>query len=193
MSDLRPWTCAALLGSLWGAAEVSLGAVLSAARVPFAGVIMGTVGVLCLLTARRLFPAPGTSLAMGVVVAFLKVFSAGGLVVGPVVGILAQATAVELTMTASRSTAVGAVVGGALALALAPLQRAITLTLVAGLEGTAALDSALRALASSLGWRGGSLLHMLAGLVGTAAILGAIVGALSWRVAGRVRQRLRGP
>lgn len=171
---------------------MSVGAILSAARVPFSGLLMGSIGVLCLVTARRLFPAVGMSLAMGLVAAFLKVFSAGGLVLGPVIGILAESLVVELAMTASGSTAAGAVLGGALALASAPLQQVLWLALVAGPEGAAALDRALRKAAGSFGWRGPTSLELVAALAAAAAALGAVVGAGSWRVAGRVRRRVRG-
>jgi hypothetical protein len=192
MKDIRPWTYAALFGSLWGAAEVSLGAVLSAARVPLSGLLMASIGVLCLVTARRLFPAAGMSLVMGVVVAFLKVFSAGGFVIGPVIGILSESLLVELAMSLSRSTAPGAVLGGALALATAPLQQVIWIAAVAGPEGAAAFDRALRKAAAVFGWHGPSSAGLVLALAGAAGLLGGVVGALSWRVAGRVRRRLRG-
>lgn len=192
MRDVRPWTYAALFGSLWGAAEVSLGAVLSAARVPLAGLVMASIGVLCLVTARRLFPAVGVSLLMGVVVSFLKVFSAGGFVLGPVIGIMAESLMVELAMTVTRSTAPGAVAGGALALATAPLQQVLWIAAVAGPEGAAAFERALRKAAGMFGWHGPTSVALVVALASVAAGLGGTVGALSWRVAGRVRRRLRG-
>ncbi len=192
MKDARAWTYAALFGSLWGAAEVSLGALLSAARVPLAGVLMAAIGVLCLVTARRLFPSVGINLLMGVVAAFLKVFSAGGFILGPVLGILTEACMVELAMTATASRAAGALVGGALALATAPLQKVLWLVFVTGPEGAAAFEGALRRVAATVGWRGPAPLSLIAALAAATALVGAVVGALAWRVAGRVRRRLRG-
>lgn len=192
MRDLRPWTYAALFGGLWGAAEASLGAILSAARVPLAGLLMAAIGVLCLVTARRIFPAIGVSLLMGVVASFLKVFSAGGFVIGPVIGIMAESVMVEIAMTVTASTAPGAVIGGALALASAPLQQVATVAVVAGPEGAAAFERALRRAAAMFGWHGPTSLDLVAALAGAAAALGGLAGALSWRVAGRVRRRLRG-
>lgn len=192
MKDARAWTHAALFGSLWGAAEASLGTVLKAAHIPLAGLVMASIGVLCLLTVRRLQPVVGVSLATGVVAAFLKVFSLGGLVVGPAAGILAEAALVELAMTASASSAIGAVLGGAMALAEAPLQMVFTAFVITGPEAAAALERAARALASGISLPAASPLAVLLAVAAASALAGAAVGGLSWRVAGRVVRRVRG-
>jgi hypothetical protein len=192
VKDARAWTHAALFGSLWGAAEASLGTVLKAAHIPLAGLIMASIGVLCLLTVRRLQPVVGVSLATGVVAAFLKVFSLGGLVLGPAAGILAEAALVELAMTATASSTIGAVLGGALALAEAPLQMVFTAVVITGPEAAAALERAARALASVISLPAASPLAVLVAVAAASALAGAAVGGLSWRVAGRVVRRVGG-
>jgi hypothetical protein len=192
VNDARAWTHAALFGSLWGAAEASLGTVLKAAHIPLAGLIMASIGVLCLLTVRRLQPVVGVSLATGVVAAFLKVFSLGGLVLGPAAGILAEAALVELAMTATASSTIGAVLGGALALAEAPLQMVFTAVVITGPEAAAALERAARALASVISLPAASPLAGLVAVAAASALAGAAVGGLSWRVAGRVVRRVGG-
>ena len=192
MRDARAWTHAALFGSLWGAAEASLGTVLKVAHVPLAGLLMASVGVLCLLTVRRLQPTVGISVVTGAVAAFLKVFSLGGLVLGPAAGILAEAALVELAMTATASSALGAVAGGALALAEAPLQMAFTAVVITGPEAATAFGKAAQTLAAGLSLPEASPLMVLAGVAAVSLVAGAAVGGLSWRVAGRVARRLRG-
>lgn len=189
MRDARSWTHAALFGSLWGAAEVSLGTVLKAAQVPLSGMVMAGIGVLCLLTARRLQPNPGVCLAAGAVAAFLKVFSVGGLIIGPVAGILAEAALVELAMTATRTSAFGAVLGGALAFAEAPLQMALTAVVIAGPDAKA-LARVVGSVIADVPFLAGSPAALVASVSALAAVLGALVGAASWRVAGRVARRL---
>ena len=189
MRDARSWTHAALFGSLWGAAEVSLGTVLKAAQVPLSGIVMAGFGVLCLLTARRLQPNPGVCLAAGAVAAFLKVFSVGGLIIGPVAGILAEAALVELAMTATRTSAFGAVLGGALAFAEAPLQMALTAVVIAGPDAKA-LARVVGSVIAGVPFLAGSPAALVASVSALAAVLGALVGAASWRVAGRVARRL---
>ncbi|MCU0290530.1 MAG: hypothetical protein MUF10_00855 [Thermoanaerobaculaceae bacterium] len=190
--DARSWTAAALFGSLWGAAELSLGALLSAARVPLGGLLMASLGVVCMVTARRLHPAPGQSLAMGVVVAFLKVFSVGGMVLGPVVGILTEALLVEVAFLLLGLRPGAALVGGAAALASAPSWMLLWASLLTGPEAVRAVERGMRSVASAFGWPGATPLALVASLVGLAGVLGAAAGALAWRVAGRVVVRVRG-
>lgn len=190
--DPRIWTAAALFGALWGAAEVSLGALLSAARVPLSGLGMAAIGVVCLVTARRLHPAAGQSLAMGVAVAFLKVFSVGGMRLGPLIGILVEATMVEVAFALGGRRGVSAVLGGAGALAWAPTWALFGAALLAGPETVQAFERGMRAVASSFGWRGPTSGALVATLISVAAALGALVGAFAWRLAGRVVARVRG-
>lgn len=190
--DARAWTAAALFGSLWGAAELSLGALLSTLRVPLGGVVMASLGIVCLVTARRLHPAPGQSLVMGVVVAFLKVFSVGGLLLGPVVGILTEALLVELAFLLLGVRWVGAVLGGAAASASAPSWMLLWGSLLTGQDAVRAIGRGVRMVAAGFGWHGGTTATLVATLVTVAGVLGAGAGAVAWRVAGRVAVRVRG-
>ena len=99
MKDVRPWTYAALFGTLWGALEATLGTAVYLGKLPLRGTIMGLAGLLCLVCLRRLQPRPGVCLLAGVVAVFLKVFTLGGLYPGPIIGIAVQALAVEIAMT----------------------------------------------------------------------------------------------
>jgi hypothetical protein len=190
MRDARAWTHAALFGGLWGAAEVTVGTVLKATQVPLSGLVMAGIGVLCLLTARRLQPSAGVCLAAGAVAAFLKVFSLGTLIIGPVAGILAEAALVELAMTTTRGSAFGAVIGGALAFAEAPLQMVFTVLVITGPQAAVALARVAQRLASGVSFPAASPAAVVGAVATLAALLGALVGGASWRVAGRVARRL---
>jgi hypothetical protein len=76
--DARAWTRAALIGSLWGALELSVGSVLHLSRVPLTGMVMSAIALACLLTLRRLSPVPGVCLVAGAVALVVKVFGIGG-------------------------------------------------------------------------------------------------------------------
>ena len=99
MTDVRPWTYAALFGALWGALEATMGTALYLGRVPFNGTMMGIVGLLCLICLRRLQPRPGVCLLAGAVAVFLKVFTLGGFYTGTIIGITVEALSVEIAMT----------------------------------------------------------------------------------------------
>ena len=75
-----------ILGALWGAVEASLGSVLHALRVPFAGLVLSGVGIAIALCGRILVPRAGTIALIGLVTAFLKMLSVGGLVLNAMLG-----------------------------------------------------------------------------------------------------------
>lgn len=192
MRDARPWTHAALFGALWGAAELTLGTALNLSRIPFAGVVMGLIGLTCLVTLRRLQPRPGVCLLAGVVAVFLKVFLVGGLYPGPLIGIGGEALLAELAFTLVGSRRVGAVVAGSLALAAPPAQLLGGLWALAGKEALGAYGRVARAALAPLGLGelgGGAIFGLVLAVF---AAGGGAAGWWAWRVAGRVQRRLGG-
>jgi hypothetical protein len=192
MTDARPWTHAALFGALWGALEATVGTTLYLARVPFRGSLIGIAGLLCLICLWRLQPRFGVCSLAGVVAIFLKVFTLGGLYPGPVVGIAVQAVAVDLAMSVFGNRRVGAAAAGFLVLATNPLQKLTTTWLVAGSNAVRASMELLEHSATAVGLDGVRALPLFLGTVGATGLVGAAAGLWSWRVAGRVRQRLAG-
>ena len=190
MKDVRPWTYAALFGTLWGALEATVGTAVYLGKLPMRGTLMGVLGLLCLVCLRRLQPRPGVCLLAGVVAVFLKVFTLGGLYPGPLIGIAVQALAVEIAMTASGGRAVGAAVGGAVTLATNPLQKLAMTWVVAGNEAMRSAVELLQASAAAVGLEGLRSALVVAGVVIWAGLLGAAGGLWAWWVAGRVARRL---
>jgi hypothetical protein len=185
MKDLRPWTYAALFGALWGALEATAGTALHLAGTPFTGEIMGVLGMACLVCLRRLQPRVGVVLVAGLTAIFLKIFTLGGFFLGPVVGIATQTVAVELGFIVARGP-VAAAIGGIIALGTNPVQRVIATWILAGNEAATAV---LRAV-GELG--GVDPRWVLAAIIGLSSAIGAVGGLWSWRLAGRVKRRLRG-
>ena len=190
MKDVRPWTYAALFGTLWGAIEATAGTALHLGKVPFRGDIVGLAGLLCLVCLRRLQPRPGVCLLAGVVAIFLKIFTLGGLYPGPIIGIGIQALALELALTASGGRAVGAAIGGFLALATNPVQKIITMWVVTGTEAVRSYLHLLQESAKAIGFDGLSPLALIAAVVTAKGAVGAAGGLWAWWVAGRVMRRL---
>lgn len=192
MRDVRPWTYAALFGTLWGGLEATLGTIVYLGKVPFRGTLMGLAGLLCLICLRRLQPRPGICLLAGAVAVFLKVFTLGGVYPGPIIGISIQALAVELAMTGTGGRRVGAAIGGFLTLASNPLQKLAMTWIVSGSEAArAALDLMARS-TEAIGLAGLSSLTIVGGVVMATGLVGAVGGLWSWSVAGRVSERIGG-
>jgi hypothetical protein len=191
--DVRPWTYAALFGTLWGALEATLGTAVYLGKVPLRGTLMGVVGLLCLVCLRRLQPRPGVCLLAGAVAVFLKIFTLGGFYPGPVIGIAVQALVVEAAMTGLGGGAVGAAVGGFVTLATNPLQKLGMTWLVAGRDAVAASFRLLEESAAALGLPAVQAVALFWTVVVLTGVAGAAGGLWSWWVAGRVERRLGGP
>ena len=190
MRDVRPWTYAALFGALWGALEATVGTAVHLGKLPFRGMIMGLLGLLCLVCLRRLQPRPGVCLLAGVVAIFLKVFTLGGLYPGPIIGIGIQALALELALTGSGGRAIGAAIGGFLALATNPLQKLVTMWIVTGTEAVKAYLRLFQESAAAVGLEGLSPVLVVTAVVSFKGVVGALGGLWAWWVAGRVMRRL---
>jgi len=190
MTDVRPWTYAALYGALWGALEATIGTAIYLGKLPFKGAVMGLLGLLCLVCLRRLQPRPGVCLLAGVVAIFLKIFTIGGLFPGPIIGIAVQALAVEIAMTGSGGRPIGAAIGGAMTLATNPLQMVGVMWLVMGTEAVGAYVEVFQEAAAVVGLGGVRPAVVFWAVVLAAGLVGAAGGIWAWWVAGRVMRRL---
>jgi ABC-type thiamin/hydroxymethylpyrimidine transport system permease subunit len=90
----------AVFGALWGALEISLGSVLHALKLPLAGALLASAGILVALVGRLFVPRRGSTLFIGVIAMILKLFSIGSVVMGPMLAILIEALLAELILSA---------------------------------------------------------------------------------------------
>jgi hypothetical protein len=91
----------AVFGTVWGLIEISLGTVLKSLNIPMSGLVLGALGLVVVLTGRRFVPYRGATLFMGIIAMLLKLFSLGGVVIGPMIGILSEALLAELVLSAA--------------------------------------------------------------------------------------------
>ena len=190
MKDVRPWTYAALFGALWGAIEATLGTALYLSKLPLRGTIIGLAGLLCLVCLRRLQPRPGVCLLAGVVAVFLKIFTLGGLYPGPIIGISVQALALEVAFTGSGGRAIGAAIGGFIALATNPLQMVLKMWVVMGTDAVRSYLRLLHEAAAAIGLGSFKPEAVFAAIVVAKGLIGFAGGFWAWWVAGRVMRRL---
>ena len=90
------WAYPGSFGALWGALEATLGSFLHAMKLPFAGVLLASMGAALLVALRTLAPQRGLLVATGAVCAAVKLSSPGTVLVGPAVGILTESDLAEL-------------------------------------------------------------------------------------------------
>jgi hypothetical protein len=129
-------------------------------------------------------------LLAGGVAIFLKIFTLGGLYTGPIIGIGIQAVSLELALTATGGRAVGAAIGGFLALATNPVQMVITMWVVMGGDAVRSYLLLLQEAAAAVGLGSMRPEVIFAMVVAGKGLIGAAGGLWAWWVAGRVMRRL---
>ncbi len=181
-----------VFGALWGVVEMTFGSLLHALNVPFAGAVLTGIGVTVALIGRLFVPRPGSVLLIGLVTACLKMFSLGGIVVNPMIGIAAEALLAELAVTAlGRPRRLSFIVAGALAVVWAFAQPFFTSGVLAGQGLATVMGWTLQKGAQVLGLLPSAAAVILGLLVSLHLLIGAAAGLLAWDAGRAVRTRLR--
>jgi ABC-type thiamin/hydroxymethylpyrimidine transport system permease subunit len=181
----------AVFGALWGALEISLGSVLKALHLPLSGALLATAGLVIALIARLFVPRAGATLFVGVVATILKLFSIGGVLIGPMVGILAEALLAEVVLTlAGRPRRTAFLLAGALGVVWTVVQPFFTGALLFGRDMLEVWLDLVSQAARLLGLPESAALLAAAGLVGLHLLLGAAGGWLAWQAGRQLSGRL---
>jgi ABC-type thiamin/hydroxymethylpyrimidine transport system permease subunit len=97
--NTRELVTLAVFGVLWGIVEMSLGTVLKSLNVPMSGTVLAAIGLTVAMIGRLFVPRRGSTLFIGMIAMLLKLFSLGGVVVGPMIGIIGEAIIAELVLS----------------------------------------------------------------------------------------------
>jgi hypothetical protein len=194
--SVRDLVYIAIFGALWGALELTLGSYMHVIFPPLAdtflvGLIMAFLGVIVALVGRHFVPHTGSVLMIGIITAILKMISLGGVVVGPLVAILAESLLMELGLLVAREPRRwGFVLAGVLAIAWNFFHKFIMMYL---LYGKGVYDVYV-----GMVKQGASLLHIDASyalviiviLLLIRILAGALAGWIGWDLGRVVRDRL---
>jgi hypothetical protein len=194
--SVRDLVYIAIFGALWGALELTLGSYMHVIFPPLAdtflvGLIMAFLGVIVALVGRHFVPHTGSVLMIGIITAILKMISLGGVVVGPLVAILAESVLMELGLLVAREPRRwGFVLAGVLAIAWNFFHKFIMMYL---LYGKGVYDVYV-----GMVKQGASLLHIDASyalviiviLLLIRILAGALAGWIGWDLGRVVRDRL---
>lgn len=179
----------AIFGALWGGIEITLGSLLHVLNVPQSGALLAAIGIVILVVGRSVVPRRGSVFLMGVVAAVLKLFSLGGIVLNPMLGIVMEALLVELGLWWGPLTRWRCMTAGTLGAVWNILHPFLTQGLLAGRGMLFAYRLLIEGGARLFGWPerlGWAIVAAL--LVGT-LVLGALAGLIGWQVADLVRRR----
>ncbi len=181
-----------VFGALWGAVEISLGSVLHTLNVPFSGVVLTGIGIAIALIGRLFVPRTGSVLFIGLVTAFLKMFSLGGIVINPMIGIIAESLLAEVALTAlGQPRRLSFIVAGALATFWPFIHPFFTQGILYGAGILTIYERTLTNGARLLGLDPSAVVLILVGLIAVHLLIGGIAGLLAWDAGRVVQARLR--
>jgi len=187
----------AVFGAVWGAAEISLGALLRSAAIPMHGMLMAGIGIIIMLVARRALSAGGQRgrgvvVAVGVVAAAMLPLSASRGILPAMIGILTEAACLEIMLYAGRPRRWRFAVAGSVAALVPPVQMLLWL---AAQYGPAALSQFREILlikqgGERLGLAGQTAGALVALALVVSAVYGVACGTLAWSIAKQILTRL---
>ena len=126
------WLKAAVAGGLWAAVEIILGSFLHNLRVPMAGSILASFGILLMTAFFQIWPERGLIWRAGLICALMKSISPSAVILGPMTGIMLEALLLEGGIRLLGRNPAGYLAGGALALLSALMHKIVSLTLIYG-------------------------------------------------------------
>jgi len=180
----------AVLAALWTASEDILGAQLHAMNLPLTGVPLTAIAVFLMVTGRGLVPKRGSTILMGIVVALLKIFSIGGVVLPPMIAIFMEALAVELTMTAGGVKQTTAAIGGMLAEMWSFVHPFVVPPLLFGVEMLEMYKRTVLSGSKLLGIDPANAIMIILVLVALHGVVGVVAGLVGWRFSLRAKRIL---
>ncbi len=186
--NVRELVYIGIFGALWGAMEITSGSLLHVFNVPFSGVMLSGVGIAIALIGRLFVPRVGSVLFIGLVTAFLKMFSLGGIVVTPMIGIVAESLLAEIALTAmGKSRRVSFMIAGATATFWPLVHPFFTQGILAGTGLVTIYTRTIEKGAKLLGFDPSAVTIILIALVIIHLLIGCVAGLIAWD-AGRVAQ-----
>ena len=184
----------AVFGTLWGISEISLGSVLKSLNIPFSGAVLAAIGLVIALVGRAFVPKKGSTLFVGVIAMLLKLFSLGGVIIGPMVGIFSEALVAEIALSLTgKPRRFSFVLAGALGVTWTLFQPFVTGPLLFGrtlfVVWLDLLDTGTR----FLGLNANAAFVIVVALLAIYLVIGCVAGWLSWDLARQLKIRTGRP
>ncbi|MFZ2097418.1 MAG: hypothetical protein WAV05_12345 [Anaerolineales bacterium] len=184
----------AVFGALWGLVEISLGSVLKTLNIPLSGVVLSAIGLAIALTGRMFVPKRGSTLFIGVIAMLLKLFSLGGVIIGPMVGIFTEALVAEIVLSlAGKPSRTAFSLAGALGVTWVLVQPFVTGPLLFGRTLFTVWLDLLDQGNRLLGLAPSAAVWIVLGLLAIHMAIGGLVGWVSWDIALLLKKRLGQP
>ncbi|MBT7074784.1 MAG: hypothetical protein HN922_07730 [Anaerolineae bacterium] len=187
----RELVTVAVFGTLWGIVEISIGSVLKSLNIPFSGIILATMGLIIALVGRVFVPKKGSTIFIGIVAVLLKLFSLGGVILGPMIGIVTEALVAEIILTISgKPRRFSFILTGALGVTWVLVQPFFTGPLFFGRSFFVIWLDLLDTGNRLFSLKADAALWIVAALLASHLFVGGVVGWLGWDIADQLRLRL---
>ncbi len=184
----------AVFGTLWGFVEVSLGAVLKSFNLPLSGAVLAAIGLIVCLVGRLFVPRRGGTLFIGIIAMILKLFSLGGVLIGPMVGIISEALVAELVLSlGGKPRRVFFILAGALGVLWTLVQPFVTGPLLFGRTLFVIWLDFIDLGSRLLGLDSNVVLGIVVMLAAIHLAIGGLAGWLSWDIGRHLQIRLGKP
>ncbi len=181
----------AVFGTLWGVVEISLGSVLHAINIPMTGLVLAAVGLMIALIGRFFVPKRGSTIFVGVIATILKLFSIGAIIVGPMIGILAEALIAELVLSIFGSpTRASFVLAGVSGVLWTMAQPFVTGLLLFGRDLLSIWIEMIESGGKLFGLGTQAVVWIFGVLLMMHLAIGSLAGLLGWSLAGSINSRL---
>jgi hypothetical protein len=187
----RELVTAAVFGTLWGIVEISLGAVLKSLNVPMSGAVLAAIGLIVVLVGRLFVPRRGATLFIGTIALILKLFSLGGVIIGPMIGIFSEALVAELVLSlGGKPRRWLFMLAGALGVLWTLLQPFVTGPLLFGRTLLVVWLDIVEMGSRLLGLNSSVVVWIILALVAIHLAIGGLAGWLSWDAGRQLQIRL---
>jgi len=181
----------AVFGALWGVVEITLGSVLKSLNVPLSGVVLGGIGLMIALIARLFVPGKGSTLFVGIIAMLLKLFSLGGVIIGPMMSIFAEALIAELVLSGLGVSSASFILAGALGVSWSLVQPFITGPLLLGRTLLEVWVGMVERAARTLGLNPQAVVLVIMAFIAVHLLVGGGAGWLSWKLGRRLQRRVQ--
>jgi hypothetical protein len=153
--------------------------------------VLSAIGLTIALVGRAFVPRRGSTLFIGVLAMLLKLFSLGGVIIGPMVGILSEALVAEIVLSlAGPARRLPFMLAGGLGVAWVLLQPFVTGPLLFGRTLFVVWLDLLDLGRRLFGLTPAAAIWIVSGLILLHLAIGGLVGWLSWDIARLLKNRL---
>ncbi len=177
------WLKAAVAGGLWAAVEIIIGSFLHNMRVPFAGGVLASIGVMLMVAFHRMWPERGLIWRAGLVCALMKSISPSANILGPMVGIFAESLVLNTGIAMLGKSLPALMIAGGFAVMVAFTQKLFNILIIYGMNLVKIYLNLLDFVSRQLGYTAPNpwsliivLFAVYFGLGITAALIGFLIG-----------------